>query len=49
MASDSGSVSVLFLLGLSAAFDTADQNILINRLEQVGSGHICLIDFSLSM
>ena len=31
-ASDSGSVSILSLLGLSAAFDTIDHNILITRL-----------------
>ena len=32
-ASDSGSVSILTLLDLSAAFDTIDYNILLTRLE----------------
>ena len=39
LATDSGRVSVLALLDLSAAFDTIDHRILINRLQQVFGIH----------
>ena len=43
-ASDSGSISILTLLVLSAAFDTIDQNIPLTRLENTfGVGDLALL------
>ncbi len=48
LSSDRGYISLLVLLDLSAAFDTIDQNILLNRLENfVGISGSALAGFKL--
>uniref|UniRef100_A0A3P9J104 Reverse transcriptase domain-containing protein n=1 Tax=Oryzias latipes TaxID=8090 RepID=A0A3P9J104_ORYLA len=46
LASDSGSLSILILLDLTAAFDTISHNILIHRLQTIGISHTPLSWFS---
>uniref|UniRef100_A0A3B3IA76 Reverse transcriptase domain-containing protein n=1 Tax=Oryzias latipes TaxID=8090 RepID=A0A3B3IA76_ORYLA len=46
LASDSGSLSILILLDLTAGFDTISHNILIHRLQTIGISHTPLSWFS---
>uniref|UniRef100_A0A669BHD9 Reverse transcriptase domain-containing protein n=1 Tax=Oreochromis niloticus TaxID=8128 RepID=A0A669BHD9_ORENI len=46
MAADSGLLSILILLDLSAAFDTISHNILLNRLASIGISHTPLAWFT---
>ncbi|KAK7918637.1 hypothetical protein WMY93_009921 [Mugilogobius chulae] len=46
LASDSGFLSILILLDLTAAFDTISHNILIHRLQSIGISHTTLSWFT---
>lgn len=48
MVSDAGNCSVLILLGLSAAFDIVDHNILLNRLKVLAGSALDLFSSYLS-